>query len=182
MFELEIEKIRNRKRKAKPKTQLNPRPRPGPLSLFPVTAQHSPLQPSSFPRGPASFFPQPARACHLPSPLPGLPRLAQLTRAQSPARAGLLAQQPTRPHRASPSSLTARPRAPASPPARPARAPRPATDRPDPLDRVISFPGPSSPVLRSPRFLAACGPAPPCACPRPTGRPSGALLLLEAPP
>jgi len=83
LFELEIEKIRNRKRKAKPKTQLNPRPRPGPLSLFPVTAQHSPLQPSSFPRGPASFFPQPARARHLPSPLPGLPRLS--TSRSSPA-------------------------------------------------------------------------------------------------
>jgi len=59
-------------------------------------------------------------------------------------------------------------------PAAPARASRPATDRPDPHVRVISFPGPSSPVPRSPRFLAARGPAPPCARPRPTGRPSRA--------
>ena len=58
----------------------------------------------------------------------------------------------------------------------------PLAARPDPRVRIISFPGSGSPVPRSPLFLTARGPAPPCARPRPTGRPSRALLLLEAPP
>ena len=49
--------------------------------------------------------------------------------------------------------------------ARVARAPPPLTDSADPHVRVISFPEPSSPVPRSPRFLAARGPAPPVRAP-----------------
>ena len=152
MFELEIEKIRNRKRKAKPKTQLNPRPRPGPLSLFPVTTQHSPLQPSSFPRGPASFFPQPPRAHHLPSPLPGLPRLS--TSRSSPA---------THPY---PARYTRLPTGPASPasPVTPRRSPGPHASEPAPhptdrlAPRVSTLFSPSFPAPRNGRARHAVFP------------------------
>ena len=49
--------------------------------------------------------------------------------------------------------------------ARVARAPPPLANSMDPHVGVILFPAPSSPVPRSPRFLAARGPAPPVRAP-----------------
>ena len=133
LFELEIGKIRNRKRKAKPKTQ----PLPGPPP--------SPLRPSSFPRGPAPFFPQPARARHLPSPLPGLPR----ARSGPNAHAGVHLT----PHSPGPACQRS---------ARSLSAASPATDRPGPC--VSAFSLLSQPHPRSP---PRCSPASPLGTPPP---------------
>ena len=181
LFGLEIEK----KEKIEIEKEPNPRASPNPKQPSPWENPTQPLLPC----GPILFFSPaqtrspdsvgPALLCAWPSSTARSSRAAkqpQLALAR-PKRAACLPPRTQRQRLTRPTCQRAR-----AAPASPARASRPATDRPDPHVRVISFPGPSSPVLRLPRFLAARGPAPPCARPRPTGRPSRPLLLLEAPP